>query len=74
MENNLSLHLAKFNNMVKTMNQTNQKQLVLSAADARSIQSDLFDLLAHCANLSSRVQNNQIDSVVTIAMDGGGFK
>ena len=56
------------------MNQTNQKQLVISAADARSIQSDLFDLLAHCANLSARVQNNQIDSVVTIAMDGGGFK
>jgi hypothetical protein len=56
------------------MNQTQQKQLVLSAADARSIQSDLFDLLAHCAKLSARVQNNQTDSVVTVSMDGGGFK
>ena len=56
------------------MNQMNQKQLVLTAAEARSIQSDIYELLAHCAALSKRVQDNQTDSVVTVAMDGGGFK
>lgn len=74
MDHNLSLHLKKFNNLVQIMNQMNQKQLVLTAAEARSIQSDIYELLAHCAALSKRVQDNQTDSVVTVSMDGGGFK
>jgi hypothetical protein len=74
MSENLSLHLKRFNSLVHTMNQMNQKQLVLTAVEARSMQADIYDLLAHCANLSKRVQNNQTDSVVTVAMDGGGFK
>jgi hypothetical protein len=74
MTEQLSLHLKKFNSMVQTMNQTNQKQLVLSANDARNLQADIFSLLSHCANLSKRVQDNQVDNVVTVAMDGGSFK
>lgn len=74
MSENLSLHLKRFNSLVQVMNQMNQKQLVLTAAEARSMQADLFELLAHCANLSKRVQDNQTDSVVTVAMDGGSFK
>lgn len=70
----LNLHIKKFNSLVKVMNQSNQKQLVLSANEARNLQADIFDILSHCAELSRRVQNNQIDSVVTVAMDGGSFK
>ena len=70
----LNLHIKKFNSLVKVMNQSNQKQLVLSANEARNLQADIFDILNHCAELSRRVQNNQIDSVVTVAMDGGSFK
>ncbi len=70
----LNLHIKKFNSLVKVMNQSNQKQLVLSANEARNLQADIFDILNHCADLSRRVQNNQIDSVVTVAMDGGSFK
>jgi hypothetical protein len=74
MENNLTLHLKRFNSLLSVMNQTNQKQLVLSASEARGVQSDIYALLAHCANLSRRVQNNQTDDVVNVSMDGGGFK
>lgn len=56
------------------MNQMNQKQLVLTAAEARSMQSEIYELLAHCAALSKQVQNSQTNSVVTISMDGGTFK
>ena len=73
-ESQLSLHLKMFNDKVKVMNQTNKKDVTLSANEARNLQADIFDLLNHCANLSQRVQNNQTDSVVTVSMDGGGFK
>ena len=74
MNENLSLHLKMFNDKVKLLNQSNQKQLTLSASEARNLQSDIFELLNHCANLSKRVQDNQTDSVITVSMDGGGFK
>lgn len=75
MEDNLSLHIKKFNDKVKLMNQTNSKQLVLSAQEARSLQSDLFDLLSLCASLSKTAnQNKNSQDIIQVAIDGGGFK
>ena len=73
MENNLTIHLKMFNDKVKLMNSTNNKQLVLSAAEARNLHADLFDLLNHCATLSQEIARKDQEQVVTIGMDGGSF-
>jgi hypothetical protein len=75
-ELNLSLHLKNYNDKVKLMNQTGGKQLTLSANEARSLHADIFDLLNHCAELSKKleIRNNANDSVISINVDGGGFK
>lgn len=75
MESNLSLHLQNFNNKVKVMNQTGAKQLTLTPHEARSIHSDLFDLLNHCATLSKQLQAARTgEQVIQVQVDGGGFK
>jgi hypothetical protein len=74
MENNLSLHFKMFNDKLKVMSQTSAKTLVLTATEARSLQSDIFDLLNHCATLSQKLASGADDNAVTqINMDGGGF-
>lgn len=75
MEDNLSLHIKKFNDKLKLMNQTNSRQLVLSAQEARNLQSDLFDLLSLCASLSKQLQQSRTSNeVIQISVDGGGFR
>lgn len=73
MESQLSLHLKTFNNRVKAMNQTNSKELVLSAADARNLQADIFELLTQIQALTEVQQKASEDQVLTISMNGGGF-
>lgn len=73
MESQLSLHLKAFNNRVKVMNQTNSKELVLSALDARNLHNDIFDLLTQIQALSEVKQTTETEAVVTVQMDGGGF-
>jgi len=67
----LSLTLRKFNDKVKQMNQTNGKQLVLSAEEARSLHNDIYAMLANIAELASNVAKEEI---IQIGMDGGSFK
>lgn len=66
----LSLTIKSFNEKVKQMNQTNGKQLVLSAQEARNLHNDIFVLLATIAEQSVGADKE----VVQITMDGGGFK
>lgn len=73
MENNLTIHLKMFNDKVKLMNQGNQKQLTLTAQEARNIHADLFDLLNHCATLSQALSQREVEQVVSVGMDGGSF-
>jgi hypothetical protein len=73
MEQQLSLHLKNFNNKVKVMNQTNSKELVLSALEARNIQAELFELLAHIADLTEIKKEAAADAVVTVQLNGGKF-
>jgi hypothetical protein len=72
MEHQLSLHLKKFNDRVKVLNQTNSKDLVLSAAEARQLQADIFDLLAKINELTD-INRAEQDEVITVGMDGGNF-
>lgn len=74
-EKHLSLHLKKFNDKVKLMNQSGGKDLTLSAQEARSLLADIFDLLNHCSSLSKQIAENKPEAqVIQIAVDGGGFK
>jgi hypothetical protein len=70
MENKVSLHLRNFNDKVKLMNQTGKQNLVLSAHEARSLQSDIFDLLNQVASLSKQTDNTNQNSN-DVRMDGG---
>jgi hypothetical protein len=73
MESKLTIHLKLFNDKVKLMNQGNQKQLTLSAQEARNIHADLFDLLNHCATLSQSLSEKKVEEVVSVSMDGGSW-
>jgi hypothetical protein len=68
----LSIALQNFNNRVKQMNQTNSKQLVLSAEEARNLHSDLFSLITSLAEM--QVKPEISEPVGQISLDGGGFR
>ena len=67
------MHLKMFNDKVKLMNQSQSKQLILSAQEARNLHADLFDLLNHCATISQKLQEKRQDDMVSVGMDGGSF-
>ena len=71
METNLPLHVKKFNDRVRAMNQSNSKILTLNADEARSLHAEIYDLMATIAELS---KNTSTEDTVVISMDGGGFK
>ena len=73
MEQQLSLHLKKFNDRVKVMNQTNAKELVLSALEARNIHSELFDLLTKINDLTAIKKQAEDNTTVNVEFDGGNF-
>lgn len=72
MEQLLSLHLQKFNNRVKVLNQTNAKELVLTAGEARQLQADIFDLLTQIQALTE-VRVNEANEVIVVEMKGDKF-
>jgi hypothetical protein len=71
MDNNEPFHLKKFNSKVRAMNQARSSMLTLTAAEAQSLQAEIYDLLATIASLSKVKQDS---SVISVNMDGGGFK
>ena len=72
LEQQLSLHLKKFNDRVKVMNQTNSKDLNLSAAEARQLQADIFDLLTQIQELT-KVKKESVNEVITVQLSGNKF-
>jgi len=72
LEQQLSLHLKNFNNKVKVMNQTNSKELTLTALEARNIQAEMFDLLTQIADLI-KVKKETANEVITVNLNGGKF-
>ncbi len=73
MEQQLSLHLKKFNDRVKVMNQTNAKELVLSALEARNIHSEIFELLTKINDLTEIRKQSDDNATVNVEFDGGNF-
>jgi hypothetical protein len=55
------------------MNQTNAKELNLSALEARNIHTDLFELLTKINNLTELKKSEETEAVVSVEFDGGNF-
>ena len=73
MEQQLSLHLKKFNDRVKVMNQTNAKELNLSASEARNIHSEIFEILTKINDLTEIRKQSDDNATVNVEFDGGNF-
>jgi hypothetical protein len=73
MEHQLSLHLKNFNDRIKVMNQTNAKDLNLSALEARNIHAGIFELLTKINDLTELRKTVEQETLVSVEMDGGGF-
>ena len=73
MDHNLSIHARMFNDKVRAMNQSAKKELILSAAEARNLHADIFEMLTHIAQISGATSSTPADSL-SVVMDGGGFK
>lgn len=73
MESQLSLHLNAFNNRVKVMNQTNSKDLTLTALEARNLHNDIFELLTQIQALTEVRSQSQTEAAVSVEFDGGDF-
>lgn len=69
----VSLHLKKFNDRIKVMNQTNAKDLTLSKIEAQNLHNDIFDLLTQIAELTKIKKETDADQEISVEMDGGGF-
>jgi len=70
---NISLSIRNFNEKIKQLNQTNSKQLVLTAAEAKSLHSDIFALLSNLAEVQSNYQPSANQSADSLNLDGGAF-
>lgn len=56
------------------MNQTNARDISLSAIEARNLHSDIFALLAEIAQLSqAKSALEQDNSVINVEFNGGNF-
>lgn len=73
MKQQLSLHLTKFNDRVKVMNQTNAKELNLTALEARNIHAEIFELLTKINDLTEIKKAEATEAVVSVEFDGGNF-
>lgn len=65
-------NIKQFNEKVRVMNQSNSKQLTLTAAEARNLHTEIFALLEKIKTLSDRVltQSAQED-LIKSELDGG---
>lgn len=68
----LTPSLSKFCEKVRVMNQTQNKSLVLTASEARNIESDIMELLMLLTDLQSeRIKRNE---TIEIQVESPGFK
>lgn len=72
--NNLpGIHIKEFNEKIKAMNQSNSKDMILTAKDARNLHADIFALLNAVSDLSLKLQEDSKDQSLNIRIDGGSF-
>jgi len=69
----ISIAIRNFNDRVKQMNQTNSRQLTLSAEEARNLHSDIYGLLNNITELATITQSTETPKSNSLNLDGGGF-
>ena len=67
---NLSYHISRFNDKVRSMNQTNSKNINLTAQEAKDLQADIYSLLEIIAHYSNTKPD---DAPQSVQFDGGKF-
>lgn len=65
----IGLHVKKFNDKIRAMNQSGGKTVILSAAEARNLHSEIYELLA----LVSEYAGKENTETIEVSMDGGKF-
>ncbi len=66
----LGIHSKKFGDLVKNMNQTHGKSLVLTSEQANNLHAEIFSLLARIVELES----NKTPDTLEVVLGGGSFK
>jgi hypothetical protein len=69
----LSFHVNQFSDKIRMLNDTNGKTLLLTAAEARCLHTDIFALLARIAELTDAKNKPVEPDVVSIELDGNKF-
>lgn len=72
MPKSLTPSLSKFCEKVRVMNQTQSKNLTLTAAEARNVESDIMDLLLYVNDMQARLLERA--DTVQIEIASPGFK
>jgi len=70
-ESSLPLHIRMFNERVRALNQSRNRTLTLTQAEAQSLHAEIYELLAQIAELSKSASKPE---VLNVSMDGGGFR
>lgn len=73
MDNNVSIQIKNFNDKIRVMNQTQSKQIVMTAQEARNLHTEIYALLAQIADLSRQPASTASEDLIQISMDGGRF-
>jgi hypothetical protein len=73
---NTPLHIQRFNDKIRMLNQAGSRELLLTAAEARNLHTEIFEMLAEITQLQERViQLTENPAGVTeVELDGGLFK
>ena len=69
----LSLHVQMFNDRVRAMNQTQSRDLTLTAQEARNLHSDIFNIISKLVELENNKPAVIAEPRSTGNFDGGSF-
>jgi len=70
----MNTHFVKlFNNKLQVMNNTQNKQLVLSNKEAQGLQSEIYELLTRIAELEKLQEQKPTEELIRANVDGGSW-
>jgi hypothetical protein len=72
---NTPLHVQRFNDKIKMLNQGNSREIVLTATEARNLHTEIFALLSEITTLQDQVitLTENPAGVTEVQLDGGEF-
>lgn len=70
----MSLHINRFIDNIKAHESRGQKDFSMSMRDAKDLHTDITKLLLTLETLHNKSSSAQKDEVITIELNGGGFK